>query len=855
MATSGLDMYKLAVVSGGKVALPRIHNRSATRKSVTCITPDGSAYIVPFNNQLKVYSITARQCIKTLKFANNEVLNSIFDDESVSVVHIEAVEDEEMDKIKIYTNTSKVVILKYKGKLDVEVVSLTLDITGELLAVLGNSSRLITVEQTGNSHRYNVYANVSSSSSNVTLLESFDNVLLSTWSNNSLYIAIVYKSQECKKQILIKSLLDDSVSQNFPVPCTTSSSTANSQYVTSLALDNNAEQLAIGFASGVINLINLPDLSNRLLKWHIDSVLSLGFTNDNAYLLSGGWEKVLSFWQLTTNMQHFLPRLNGIVLEALPANDKYYTLVLQFAENNTSSDYQITLLNATDLTSLLSINGPFPVFETVTPNVEQPISTVNSKSSVSSSNMLQSKKKQKRKLLKRKNHDFTSQLTVHPLTKHLYIPHVSSLQTFDLYKNEQVNYQYVSSSVNNAAGKVRLELTIQDPVVQDVKFTLDGLWMITYEVEYPPDGLLSSKELSHVIKFWKLDDNKEWQLKTKVLNPHGNNVPVTCIIPSPKSINLSQACLTADNNGGVKYWKFDTKQNNWCLNKLLLPNYNHFSGSVQLAWSLDGSLIFHAFEDKLSIIEFSEFKLLEGDDSLPIERTLDTPIQTLCLVNDSTLIIATKTSLHSFNLLTQSIISSFDIFPYLNGVYKPGHFARLLTCDANTGRVAFAINQPTIKEKDDASNGKSLSLRHKSRILVFNSDLTEKLGSFGHNEYISSLVWNFSADFIFMDIKSRLGIVSTTASSEMVDESNNDQPFEALDPESFTYKLQQLTKKKTLNNTKIEETEDQNMDLEFINGNLSQNKTINMNSFTSLFENIDNVQMDTLFERVMKIIT
>lgn len=450
-------------------------------------------------------------------------------------------------------------------------------------------------------------------------------------------------------------------------------------------------------------------------------------------------------------------------------SDKYYSVVLQFAENHTNADYQIILLNATDLSSLLAINGPFPVFESMIKDVEQPISTVNSKTSISSSTMIQSKKKQKRKLLKRKKQDFTVPLSVHPLTKHLYFPHISSLQGYDLYKNEQVNYQYITSSVNNAAGKVRLELTIQDPVVQDVKFTLDGKWMITYEVEYAPEGLLSSKELSHVLKFWSLDENKEWQLKTKVLNPHGLNIPITTMIVAPRIINSTQGCLTADNNGGLKFWKFDTQQNNWCLNRLLLPNYNHFSNSVQLAWSLDGSLIFHAFEDKLSIIDFNEFKRLENEDGIEDETILDSPIQALQLVNDSVLIIATKTSLNSFSLLTESIVSNFDIYPYVNGIYKSGHFARLLACDANMGRVAIAVNQQV---KD--SNGE-LTLNHKSHVIIFNFDLTERLGSFDHNEYIASLVWNYDADFIFMDIESRLGIVSTTSSSEMMDESNSDQ--------------------------------------------------------------------------------
>lgn len=273
MTRSSPAMYKLSVVSGGKLALPRIHNRSATCKSVSCLTHDGSAFIVPFNNQLKVYSLETRQCIKTLKFANNEVLSSILDDESVQVVHIGLVMDDEMDKIIVYTNTKNVLVLKYKGKLLMEPKHWILDLPGELFMVTTNGEKLITVEQTGNSHKYELYQ--LKNESQISHLKTFENILLSTWSNNNQYLALVYLDEESKKQILIESLNDETDLKTFPVPSTSSSNTMNAQFVTSLAIDNNGEQLAIGFASGVINLINLPDLSHRLLKWHIDSVLSL----------------------------------------------------------------------------------------------------------------------------------------------------------------------------------------------------------------------------------------------------------------------------------------------------------------------------------------------------------------------------------------------------------------------------------------------------------------------------------------------------------------------------------------------------------------------------------------------------
>ena len=67
-------------------------------------------------------------------------------------------------------------------------------------------------------------------------------------------------------------------------------------------------------------------------------------------------------------------------------------------------------------------------------------------------------------------------------------------------------------------GKVRFELNLQDPIITDLKFTKDGQWMITYEIEYPPNDLLSSKDLTHILKFWTKNDNEtNWNLKTKVI--------------------------------------------------------------------------------------------------------------------------------------------------------------------------------------------------------------------------------------------------------------------------------------------------------------------------------------------------
>ncbi|AMD22726.1 HHL044Wp [Eremothecium sinecaudum] len=851
--------YKLAIVSGGKVSISRAENRSSTHKIVVSLTHDEDNFIVPFNNQLKIYSIETRQCVKTLKFSNNSVLNEIFcTDDRVSVMHIAlgdvSMEDDSQtkDKITLFSSNNHVIVINYKGKLVDEPKHWKLEFPNPEESVFkvftddnGRTTKLCTVfENSSSTYTYNIY---SYSSGEVEHIKSYEGVLLSTWSKNDRYIGFLIKGENGKKQVILESLQDKNFTKTFPLPLVNASSSKNAHFVTSMALDGTGEQLALGFASGVISLVNTGDFSTRLLKWHIDSVLSMSFNVDGSYLLSGGWEKVVSFWQLSTNRQQFLPRLNGTIIDCSVVHEKYFSLALQMTQNVTNADYQVLLMKFTDLHSRLAINGPLPVFKSAVKDAIQPISAMNTKASISGSKLHQSKKKRDRKL-KRKKQDYTVFFAIHPVTKHLYFPHKSALQAMDFYKNEQVSYQYLSLGINNAMGKVRGELNLKDPEIQQVHFTSDGKWMVTYEVEYPPEGLLSSNDNSHILKFWILDDTNEWQLKTKVLNPHSVNVPITSITMAPVSINASYGCITADNNGGLKYWSFNSKEKNWCLTKMALPNFSHYSNNVSVVWSRDGSLIFHAFDDKLSIIDFTTFGKFEPEDSKRLETiALDSAVQCVKLVNDTMLVIVTKTVLNFLNLLSGQLVSSFDLYPYINGMYKPGCLSRLISCDEKNGTLALVINKQKTDQEDNATAS------YESKVLVFNANVPRLIATFSHNEYISCIAWNHNTDFIFIDIQCKLGLVSTTTSFEMLDELNNEGAFDGLlvGKSDFEEQLRNLSKQ---NERNLPTDDNEEAEIEFINSQTT-NKVINMNSFTSMFENIDNIQLDTLFDRVMRVLS
>ncbi|CAI4053171.1 Nan1p SKDI_16G1490 [Saccharomyces kudriavzevii IFO 1802] len=891
----GIEQYKLSVVSGGKPTLNSFSSVTGN-KNIARLSHDQQNYVIPFNNQIKVYSVETRQCVKTLKFANNPVLSGIFlqeQDDNESIVKIllgdiTASQQENAHLITVFTKNGHVVVLNYKGKLIESPKHFKICLENEELSNVFHSKgnyRILTTfkdpkQQTHNclqsARLYGLTFDETKAQFDLTHQTEWNNIILSNTSSNGKLLAYMCKDASTKdqeqKSISVVSLFDDSVNLNFPLSSVLSSQTqslsSNTRYVSSMAVDNMGEQLAIGFASGVISIVNLADLQIRLLKWHIDSVLSLAFSHDGSYLLSGGWEKVMSLWQLATNSQQFLPRLNGIIIDCqvLGPQGNFYSLILQMTENTSNADYQFLLLSASDLNSKLSINGPLPVFNSTIKHIQQPISAVNTKNSNSVTSLNHSKKKQLRKLIKSKRQDFTTHVEINPINKNLYFPHISAVQIFDFYKNEQINYQYLTSGVNNSMGKVRFELNLQDPIITDLKFTRDGQWMITYEIEYPPNDLLSSKDLTHILKFWTKNDNEtNWNLKTKVVNPHGLSVPITKIMPSPRSINNSQGCLTADNNGGLKYWSFDSHESNWCLKKISLPNFNHFSNSVSLAWSQDGSLIFHGFDDKLQILDFDTFKKFESLENTKTvsEFTLDSEIQTIKLINDTFLIVATRTTLNAINLLQGRIISSFDLYPFVNGVYKNGHLDRLITCDEKTGNIALVINQ----QLTDSEGAPTTD--YKSRIIIFDSNLSTKLGNFTHHEYVSWIGWNYDTDFIFLDIESTLGVVGTTVNTQLSDEVNNEGILDGLvntttvtstsNNDVFAEQLSQLSsrcRKSDTNdkNANGNDEDEEDITLDFINGE-KKDKLINMNSFTSMFDNIQNVQMDTFFDRVMKVIT
>lgn len=97
------------------------------------------------------------------------------------------------------------------------------------------------------------------------------------------------------------------------------------EQLTCLAFHPSEEYFATGDVTGCIRLWYCLDASGPAFKatgvektaqtttlhWHAHAVSSLAFTENGAYLLSGGEEAVLVIWQLHTGKKEYVPRVGA----------------------------------------------------------------------------------------------------------------------------------------------------------------------------------------------------------------------------------------------------------------------------------------------------------------------------------------------------------------------------------------------------------------------------------------------------------------------------------------------------------------------------------------------------------------
>jgi len=463
--------------------------------------------------------------------------------------------------------------------------------------------------------------------------------------------------------------------------------------------------VAVGNTSGVIDIF-YNEGAMRTLKWHLEPVLSLRFTLNDEYLISGGSERVLVYWQMATNKQQFLPRLDGAISSICSNHDNtLYGLTL--------ADSQLVILSAVDLVSRLHVAGTKAQFSKLPPD-----------------HQVARRRRRRRGLDLWTQADYTTPLAIQPGSRNAYLLAGSSqAQAYSLARDDQE--LVISLSKTLETGKVRSELNIADPVVEILGFTTNGETMITVDSAQTPPGLMSSADIEVSLKFWQFNESQlqPWSLSTRVVNPHGPQVEIRDYASNADSI------VTAGNDGSLRLWKRAT-DGSWAMRRVL-PGFSMKTRHVAVALSRDNSVLAVAHETSVYLINLAKFEVIKQLPNLS-----GSPVRALTFAGQCLVVLA-KSRLVVVDLVTLVPRWAIELKMPTNG-------GRLLASEPAGGNFALAVNHWTTQ------------YRVHSQVLLFNPlKGPVPLESYAHPFAIGSLTHiPGTVSFCFIDQR---GVLCTLA--------------------------------------------------------------------------------------------
>ncbi|KAI3403180.2 NAN1 [Candida oxycetoniae] len=888
MPSATINEWSISIVTGGvPLELPY------SQVSASIFSQDGRYLITTLSRQIRVYFVSTRQCIRTIDVDLRDLV-----DVKLDVTN--------PNQVILFKSFGEIVIVNYKDKLPNPVVTVTsiqqqLESQSVLSVVCVRHNKYIAVtgkkeKKKNQSWHTRHLISIDRTADSVSTIGEIHNVLQYAVSLDTTKIAFAI----CDQTILLLDLAtyysncssDESPESTSPSPTWGGKKVEELivkevipyQYrspITSIAVSNDSV-IALGTNSGVIQILygdlmrtnnnnNTEKRQQRLFKWHLDQVNALQFSSDNNYLLSGGIEKVLIFWQLETEKKQFLPRLNGTIEKLsidIYKND-YITLLLKTDVAN----FEVLVLSLVDLVSRLSVN-------TIRPKFANNLKTTLSRT----------KKKLKKDVnyqndfnkLKLK-YDYTCAFEIHTKTKNLYFPNESSIQAFDIVRNEQNFVQNVASVIST--GKVRGESKISDPQISLLKFSNDGEWMCTYDevTSSEVDSLISTKDKQYALKFWKFNENKEkdkdkdkdkdsrngvWELTTKIIDPHGKGTAVLSLIPAPSSYFNGVAFLTADNKGSVRVWRptfpkeaykvitsttnFTQNQNKnksqqiaWTLRKQKPATSNTTFDAVSLAWSDDGSIIFLGHEYSITCIDVKTFEPIP-DFNIPI--LTESKIRSIHFLSNY-LVVLSKTRFFVYDLISARLTD------LVTKVHSTSGGRNLITIDSRRNLIALAINYYT---NYDGQNVEDLTVA--SKLYIFKPNQLKPVFVKEHTSGIAALRCD-SKSFLFIDLECRVGAISSTLLEDIEGTAETQDSGVGSLSEEIKQMLITAQGNVDLMNHRVDVQAQQQQQNgsgqdrdEFESAMSTSEKVVDLHTFQSVFQNLDGLQIETIFDRITDIL-
>lgn len=893
------DSYSLSFTSGGQVL-----------SHLNKISNDGHYSISFFNNHITVYSINSRLAIRsfhsleTIKFEN--IIDTFISPINSNLIYLLSGSPGENYYISIlnwYDNSKNPILSTLKIKLDPPSTIV------KILNFNSNKETILNLLIKGKKS----YSIVSYDLENLKTLKIFktiDNVNTFAISPNNKNIVFSTKKQIPNFKVFTFDDDNNSELAYFTV------NYQNPKYIaTNLAISNDQANPLLAFSTSSGTIILLFDLlaenpPQRILKWHMGSPKTLIFNSDSNYLLSGGSEKVLVFWNILNEKQQFLPRLNGTI-ENISLNPNVPSL-MALSLNVIDNDFQYLILGTTDLLSKLDISTPHL------------FSGMNKDNAIRKNLLKDLHYFEKTGKFSKFKHPYKLDFKINPKSNNLYLQSGRHLQIYDSLHNLQIDNLAVAPAVQQY-GKVGSENKIQDPMVIGSEFvycskTNEMDWLVTCDAEVRGEAEeLTDDSIEHweTLRFWK--NNKDdpsskdsWTLQTKMLRPHGK-YPITNIVAAPKSYFGGEAVLTADSRGNVRLWR-PNSQGIWSLRKFYssgsensLDNTNletkknkplvslaNKEGTV-CSWSPDSSMIAIGKEGNVVLLDVNTFEPIHTISPAISSARFHTKHasieehsnnQTNGTNNNKSSIVNNKTRYIDINLQDRHIISiNFTSNGKLLIIETRSH---VTVVDILKNKTIFGL---MLSYKDTGFGGSIVKVTSRNKTSInfgdstdLDNDTTDELliigNFFSTNKEVSSklTLWNISdkkstikckwskiynsqilgaewseswQQWILADINSNIGELSFGKSSNkklLLKESES--------TETSNWIVSSLLDNARIVNRAIVSTNEASdkINLDDNTEEFNDRKGLQGSVFDGILDHIDGVSVSTLFERVLKVV-
>ena len=313
------------------------------------------------------------------------------------------------------------------------------------------------------------------------------------------------------------------------------------------------------------------ELTSRRLHWHRNAVLTVKWSSDGNYLISGGQETVLVLWQLDSGRKEMLPHL-GAPIESVVVSPQGSSYGIRLADNSamilSTSEMQPTF-SASGIQASLTGNSQqllplLPAVDNLNPEMRRVIQS-SPPACVSPS--------QPGQLL----------LAVPPQTSSRTSittnQNASYLQTFDIASAHQSARQAIARTKITNLNMGPESNTLEEPNVTQIATSHNGQWLATVDEWMPPRRDLSSLAFNQdreqeeqtfrqeiYLKFWFWnDDSKVWELVSRIDNPHASEKGdayeggrVLAMAPNPSSTSFA----TLGEDGVLKTWRPTIRRRN-----------------------------------------------------------------------------------------------------------------------------------------------------------------------------------------------------------------------------------------------------------------------------------------------------